>query len=66
MNRFDYVLPFFHVAPENNQKDEKKEKFDNLKQELDIDFHKITKEELYLRFKTDPENVYKRIHLQVK
>ncbi|XP_029043837.1 sodium/potassium-transporting ATPase subunit alpha isoform X1 [Osmia bicornis bicornis] len=29
---------------------------DDLKQELDIDFHKITPEELYQRFQTHPEN----------
>lgn len=30
---------------------------DDLKQELDIDYHKITPEELYQRFQTHPENV---------
>lgn len=30
---------------------------DDLKQELDIDFHKVTPEELYQRFQTHPENV---------
>ena len=35
----------------------KKENLDDLKQELDIDFHKITPEELYQRFQTHPENV---------
>ncbi|XP_028164998.1 sodium/potassium-transporting ATPase subunit alpha isoform X10 [Ostrinia furnacalis] len=29
---------------------------DDLKQELDIDFHKVTPEELYQRFQTHPEN----------
>lgn len=38
-------------------KSEKKEKSDDLKQELNIDFHKISKEELYKRLKTHPENV---------
>lgn len=38
-------------------KSDKKEKTDDLKQELNIDFHKISKEELYQRFKTDPDNV---------
>lgn len=35
----------------------KKDNLDDLKQELDIDFHKITSEELYQRFQTHPENV---------
>lgn len=35
----------------------KKENLDDLKQELDIDYHKITAEELYQRFQTHPENV---------
>lgn len=35
----------------------KKDNLDDLKQELDIDYHKITQEELYQRFQTHPENV---------
>jgi sodium/potassium-transporting ATPase subunit alpha len=35
----------------------KKDNLDDLKQELDIDYHKITSEELYQRFQTHPENV---------
>lgn len=35
----------------------KKDNLDDLKQELDIDFHKVTCEELYQRFQTHPENV---------
>ncbi|KAJ6650148.1 Sodium/potassium-transporting ATPase subunit alpha [Pseudolycoriella hygida] len=39
------------------QKTEKnKEKSNELKQELDIDFHRITVEELYQRFKSHPDN----------
>lgn len=34
-----------------------KENLEDLKQELDIDYHKITPEELYQRFQTHPENV---------
>lgn len=30
---------------------------DDLKQELDIDYHKVTPEEIYQRFQTHPENV---------
>jgi hypothetical protein len=35
----------------------KKDNLDDLKQELDIDYHKISSEELYQRFQTHPENV---------
>lgn len=38
---------------------QKKDNLDDLKQELDIDYHKITCEELYQRFQTHPENVSK-------
>ncbi|KAG5671708.1 hypothetical protein PVAND_001888 [Polypedilum vanderplanki] len=34
----------------------KKDNLDDLKQELDIDYHKISAEELYQRFQTHPEN----------
>lgn len=37
----------------------KTENLDDLKQELDIDYHKISNEELYQRFQTHPENVRK-------
>lgn len=35
----------------------KKETLDDLKKELNIDYHKITKAELFQRFQTHPENV---------
>lgn len=43
----------------------KKENLDDLKQELDIDYHKITSEELYQRFQTHPENVSKRYYVSI-
>lgn len=43
------------------QKPGKKENLDDLKQELDIDYHKITSDELYQRFQTHPENVSNRM-----
>lgn len=49
-----------------NQKEQKKEKSADLKQELDMDFHKISKEELYQRFKTHPENVNQNTVLNCK
>ncbi|KAK9703403.1 Cation transporting ATPase, C-terminus [Popillia japonica] len=38
------------------KKPRKADDLDELKQELDIDYHKITPEELYQRFQTHPEN----------
>lgn len=43
----------------------KKENLDDLKQELDIDYHKITAEELYQRFQTHPENVRKFLNKNI-
>ncbi|KAK9886676.1 hypothetical protein WA026_017596 [Henosepilachna vigintioctopunctata] len=39
------------------KKQRKADDLDDLKQELDIDYHKISPEELYQRFQTHPENV---------
>lgn len=52
----------FIVVPQSrrkapSKKARKADDLDDLKQELDIDFHKITPEELYQRFQTHPENV---------
>lgn len=52
---------FFHhfIDKQSRRKNPKKkgDNLDDLKQELDIDFHKISSEELYQRFQTHPENV---------
>ncbi|XP_046995989.1 sodium/potassium-transporting ATPase subunit alpha isoform X8 [Schistocerca americana] len=40
---------------EPSAKKKKADNLDDLKQELDIDFHKISPEELYARFSTNPE-----------
>ncbi|KAG4066844.1 hypothetical protein HA402_012911 [Bradysia odoriphaga] len=45
-----------HSSQNGVKKEKDKGKSDDLKQELDIDFHKISKSELYQRFKTHPEN----------
>ncbi|XP_063222506.1 sodium/potassium-transporting ATPase subunit alpha isoform X1 [Bacillus rossius redtenbacheri] len=63
-----YRVATYPITPDDNKtadgkyKSRRKEKaqrkadnLDDLKQELDIDFHKITPEELYQRFSTDPE-----------
>jgi sodium/potassium-transporting ATPase subunit alpha len=39
------------------KKDKKDEKLDNLKQELDLDDHKIPIEELYRRLQSNPDTV---------
>lgn len=44
---------------------QKKENLEDLKHELDIDCHKITKQELFQRFRTHPENVIlRKLHLR--
>lgn len=40
-----------------SKKPKKADNLDDLKQELDIDYHKITVEELYQRFGTHPDTV---------
>lgn len=45
------------VMAKPTPKKAKGDNLDDLKQELDIDFHKISPEELYQRFQTHPENV---------
>ncbi len=40
-----------------NKKQRKTDNLDDLKQELDIDYHKISVEELYQRFGTHPDTV---------
>lgn len=54
------ALIFFLIFAKQSRRKNPKRRTDNLedlKQELDIDFHKITPEELYQRFQTHPENV---------
>lgn len=55
------VLTNFCFSSQSRRKNVKKvrkaEDLDDLKQELDIDYHKISPEELYQRFQTHPENV---------
>lgn len=48
---------FFSQSRRKVKKARKADDLDDLKQELDIDFHKISPEELYQRFQTHPENV---------
>lgn len=45
------------MVDKKDKKAAKKENLDDLKQELDIDYHIISPEELYQRFQTHPENV---------
>ncbi|CAH8625032.1 unnamed protein product [Heterobilharzia americana] len=48
------------------EKNEKKDGLDNLKQELDMDEHKISLEELYSRLSSDPENGLKSEEVKVR
>nr|CAH8866880.1 unnamed protein product [Trichobilharzia regenti] len=48
------------------EKDEKQSGLDDLKQELDMDEHKISLEELYSRLSTDPENGLKSEDVKVR
>ncbi|XP_034238988.1 sodium/potassium-transporting ATPase subunit alpha isoform X5 [Thrips palmi] len=50
---FDGVAKSRRKSPTKGKR--KGEDLDDLKQELDIDFHKITPEELYQRFQTSPD-----------
>lgn len=54
------------MADKKSKKEAKKENLDDLKQELDIDYHKITAEELYQRFQTHPENVRSEFYINRK
>ncbi|OAD60366.1 Sodium/potassium-transporting ATPase subunit alpha [Eufriesea mexicana] len=54
-----WLTCIFHFSKNQSRRKNPKRRGDNLedlKQELDIDFHKITPEELYQRFQTHPEN----------
>lgn len=54
-----HCLFFLFFTKQSRRKNPKRrtDNLEDLKQELDIDFHKITPEELYQRFQTHPENV---------
>lgn len=55
---YSFIL-FFQSRRKNavSKKAKKADNLDDLKQELDIDYHKITVEELYQRFSTHPDTV---------
>lgn len=64
-HRYNFV--YFCSCQQSRRKNPKRrgENLDDLKQELDIDFHKISPEELYQRFQTHPENVSKLFKTRV-
>jgi hypothetical protein len=47
----------FSLYFQSRKKAKKGDNLDDLKQELDIDYHKITLEELFQRFSTNPDTV---------
>jgi hypothetical protein len=53
--RFSNFVFFFYF--QSRKKAKKGDNLDDLKQELDIDYHKISLEELYQRFSTNPDTV---------
>ena len=55
-----YIFIMNYLQSRRKMPAAKKENLDDLKQELDIDFHKISPEELYQRFQTHPENVSRK------
>jgi hypothetical protein len=51
------LIILFSLYLQSRKKTKKGDNLDDLKQELDIDFHKISVEELYQRFSTNPDTV---------
>lgn len=51
------MIHIFQTRRKPPAKKRKPGDLEDLKQELDIDYHKVTPEELYQRFQTHPENV---------
>ncbi|CAH8866449.1 unnamed protein product [Trichobilharzia szidati] len=64
----DYLKGIYHKVSgkKKPEKDEKQSGLDDLKQELDMDEHKISLEELYSRLSTDPENGLKSEDAKVR
>lgn len=51
------LITLFSLYLQSRKKAKKGDNLDDLKQELDIDYHKISVEELYQRFSTNPDTV---------
>jgi hypothetical protein len=51
------LIILFSFYFQSRKKAKKGDNLDDLKQELDIDYHKISFEELYHRFSTNPDTV---------
>lgn len=56
------LFPFYF---QSRKKAKKGDNLDDLKQELDIDYHKISLEELYQRFSTNPDTVSTTVQIIV-
>jgi len=52
-----FLVILFSLYFQSRKKAKKGDNLDDLKQELDIDFHKISLEQLYQRFSTNPDTV---------
>ena len=60
-----FLIILFSLYFQSRKKAKKGDNLDDLKQELDIDFHKISLEQLYQRFSTNPDNVSMTVQLTV-
>lgn len=63
--RISLIILFSLYFQSRNKKAKKGDNLDDLKQELDIDFHKISLEQLYQRFSTNPDTVSMTVRLTV-
>jgi hypothetical protein len=59
------LIIFFSLYFQSRKKAKKGDNLDDLKQELDIDFHKISLEQLYQRFSSNPDTVSMTAQLSV-
>ena len=60
-----FLIILFSLYFQSRKKAKKGDNLDDLKQELDIDFHKISLEQLYQRFSTNPDTVSITVKLTV-
>ena len=57
-----FLIILFSLYFQSRKKAKKGDNLDDLKQELDIDYHKISLEQLFQRFSTNPDTVSMTAH----
>jgi hypothetical protein len=57
-----FLIILFSLYFQSRKKAKKGDNLDDLKQELDIDYHKISLEQLFQRFSTNPDTVSMAAH----